>query len=69
MEKQLSFPRSQNNFLHGTAFGRAKNVKNLEQKPAFLLMNFNWLLIFLIPDKQHCCLDNGSRDHGGNWLG
>lgn len=46
-----------------------KEYKNWELNPGFLLVNFNWLLIFLIPDKRHCCLDNGSWDHGGNWLG
>lgn len=46
-----------------------KDYRNWEPKPGFLLTNFNWLLIFLIPDRQHCCLDNGSWDRGGNWLG
>lgn len=45
-----------------------EEYKNCEPKPGFLLMNFNGSLICLIPDKQHCCLDNGSWDCGGNCL-
>lgn len=46
-----------------------KEHKNWELKPGFLLMNRLLIFFFLIPDKQYCCLDNGSWDCRGNWLG
>lgn len=45
-----------------------RNIKTREPKPGVVLTSFNRSLIVSIPDKQHCCLDNGSRERGGSCL-